>query len=41
VRQLDEQETRIETLRKELQTLTAELTAARDALARFIDGIQG
>ena len=39
VRQLDEQETRLEGLRKEVQTLTAERQKLEIELAKFIEGI--
>ena len=39
VRQLDEQETRLEGLRKEVQTLTADRQKLEADLARFIEGI--
>jgi len=39
VKQLDDQETRIETLRKELATHTAALAKAQADLARFIEGM--
>jgi hypothetical protein len=39
VKQLDDQETRIETLRREIEALTAERTKAQASLTRFIEGM--
>ena len=39
VKQLDDQENRIEALRKELQSLTAERQKAQADLTRFIEGL--
>lgn len=39
VRQLDEQENRLDALRKELQTLTTEQQKAQDELSRFIESL--
>ena len=40
VKQLDEQENRLEALRKESQALTEERQRAQEDLNRFIDGLQ-
>jgi benzoyl-CoA reductase/2-hydroxyglutaryl-CoA dehydratase subunit BcrC/BadD/HgdB len=39
VKQLDEQETRIEAIRREVTSLTAERAKAQTALEAFIEGI--
>jgi replication fork clamp-binding protein CrfC len=41
VRQLDAQETRLETLRVEVATLTTERLQAQQALDQFIAGLSG
>jgi len=41
VRQLDEQENRLEALRREAQALTAQRAQAQAELAQFIDGLSG
>jgi len=41
VKQLNDQETRLDVLRKELQTLTADRDKAQAGLAAFIDGLSG
>ena len=41
VKQLDDQETRLETVRREIRSLTADRDKAQADLATFIEGISG